>query len=128
MASHQADERRVPNVSERAGFLASSGLIKADLWSFRSHNPTLIIGGPHDAESAGCLCAPGRTRTCNLLIRSQVLYPLSYGRWWSPTIGTDGTVYRVRATARTTGRSPRRLRDSNPGWAVNPNRISSAAP
>ena len=24
--------------------------------------------------------APGRTRTCNLLIRSQTLYPLSYGR------------------------------------------------
>lgn len=24
--------------------------------------------------------APGRIRTCNLLIRSQVLYPLSYGR------------------------------------------------
>ncbi len=24
--------------------------------------------------------APGRSRTCNLLIRSQVLYPLSYGR------------------------------------------------
>ncbi len=26
------------------------------------------------------VCAPGRIRTCNLLIRSQVLYPLSYGR------------------------------------------------
>src|SRR5262249_28148844 len=25
-------------------------------------------------------CALGRTRTCNLLIRSQVLYPLSYER------------------------------------------------
>ena len=24
--------------------------------------------------------APDRSRTCNLLIRSQVLYPLSYGR------------------------------------------------
>ena len=24
--------------------------------------------------------APGRTRTCSLLIRSQTLYPLSYGR------------------------------------------------
>jgi hypothetical protein len=29
---------------------------------------------------AGCICALGRTRTCNLLIRSQVLYPLSYER------------------------------------------------
>ncbi len=26
------------------------------------------------------LCALGRIRTCNLLIRSQVLYPLSYER------------------------------------------------
>jgi hypothetical protein len=26
------------------------------------------------------LCAPERTRTSNLLIRSQMLYPLSYGR------------------------------------------------
>lgn len=25
-------------------------------------------------------CAPGKIRTFNLLIRSQVLYPLSYGR------------------------------------------------
>ena len=31
--------------------------------------------------------APGRTRTCNLLIRSQVLYPLSYGRW--DVLGTE---------------------------------------
>ena len=31
------------------------------------------------------MCAPGRTRTCNLLIRSQVLYPLSYGRNYGPT-------------------------------------------
>lgn len=27
---------------------------------------------------ASCLCALGRIRTCNLLIRSQMLYPLSY--------------------------------------------------
>ena len=26
--------------------------------------------------------APGRTRTCGQLIRSQLLYPLSYGRLW----------------------------------------------
>ena len=27
-----------------------------------------------------CFCAPGGIRTPNLLIRSQMLYPLSYGR------------------------------------------------
>ena len=26
------------------------------------------------------LCAPGRTRTCDRLLRRQLLYPLSYGR------------------------------------------------
>jgi hypothetical protein len=30
---------------------------------------------------AGFVGAPGGTRTPNLLIRSQMLYPLSYGRW-----------------------------------------------
>ena len=76
--------------------------------------------GPND--SGPCVSAPGRTRTCNLLIRSQVLYPLSYGRKLA-------SVYRVlpgHLTTPTTG--PRRLRDSNPGWALDPNRISSAAP
>lgn len=37
--------------------------------------------------------APGRIRTCNLLIRSQMLYPLSYRRMWCPrpaTIRHDG--------------------------------------
>ena len=39
------------------------------------------------------LGAPEGIRTPNLLIRSQVLYPLSYGRWWcnrtSLTIGAE---------------------------------------
>jgi hypothetical protein len=34
----------------------------------------------YTAEMLGCKGAPGGTRTPNLLIRSQVLYPLSYGR------------------------------------------------
>ena len=58
--------------------------------------------------------APEGTRTPNLLIRSQMLYPLSYGR-----------VVRRQHTHRL---DTRRLRDSNPGGAINPNRISSAAP
>ncbi len=51
--------------------------------------------------------ALGRTRTCNLLIRSQMLYPLSYERGQCrPPAGTSlGPV------------DPRRLRDLNPGWA-----------
>jgi hypothetical protein len=58
--------------------------------------------------------APEGTRTPNLLIRSQMLYPLSYGRMFccQPAYFDH----------------PRRLRDSNPGGGVTPNRISSAAP
>ena len=67
--------------------------------------------------------APGGIRTPNLLIRSQVLYPLSYGRECRPT------SLQGRPAPSCAGRKAwRRLRDSNPGWAVNPNRISSAAP
>jgi hypothetical protein len=29
------------------------------------------------------VCVPGRTRTCSLLVRSQTLYPLSYGHIYS---------------------------------------------
>ena len=54
--------------------------------------------------------APEGTRTPNLLIRSQMLYPLSYGRGWCCSVVA------------------RRLRDLNPGWGITPNRISSAAP
>ena len=48
--------------------------------------------------------APGTIRTCNLLIRSQMLYPLSYGRMFSPAQvirtpgGTRGSYLRgIRA-------------------------------
>ncbi len=37
------------------------------------------VKGPLDGvQGASELCALGRIRTCNLLIRSQMLYPLSY--------------------------------------------------
>ena len=48
-------------------------------------------------------CALGRIRTCNLLIRSQMLYPLSYER-----IVLQLSPHRSRVL--------RRLRDLNPGW------------
>ncbi len=41
-------------------------------WEERQSNVTQVV------DSIG---APDRSRTCNLLIRSQVLYPLSYGRY-----------------------------------------------
>jgi hypothetical protein len=42
--------------------------------------------------------ALGRIRTCNLLIRSQVLYPLSYER--APPEGNRGRAYRPRGAGR----------------------------
>lgn len=60
--------------------------------------------------------APEGIRTPNLLIRSQMLYPLSYGRMFSCV----NSAFRRRPQ--------RRLRDLNPGGGVTPNRISSAAP
>src|SRR3954453_5670898 len=45
--------------------------------------PTRISAGQGpvgDATAASRRCAPEGTRTPNLLIRSQMLYPLSYGR------------------------------------------------
>ena len=49
-------------------------------------------------EEAG---APGGIRTPDLLIRSQLLYPLSYRRRWPsyPTHGVDGPWSRVDALA-----------------------------
>lgn len=64
----------------------------------------------HRAVMAGeglCLVgAPEGTRTPNLLIRSQMLYPLSYGR-----------SVRCQHTHRL---NTRRLRDSNPGGGISP--------
>ena len=40
-----------------------------------------VIVATIEAAPTTRLCAPGGTRTPNLLIRSQTLCPLSYGRW-----------------------------------------------
>ena len=53
----------------------------------------IIATGPSVSTGRWEGSAPGRTRTCNLLIRSQVLYPLSYGRW-----SASGAVYRAAWT------------------------------
>ncbi len=64
--------------------------------SFRSSEalgsdlPRTLNPKPRDKKSR--LCAPGGIRTPNRLIRSQILYPLSYGRplpegnWTSLTV------------------------------------------
>ena len=55
-----------------------------------------------DTPGAFDLCALGRIRTCNLLIRSQMLYPLSYeclavsGRFPSCPVGVAGTTLHDR--------------------------------
>ena len=44
------------------------------MWGFSLNRTT------NSAPDQGFICAPGGIRTPNLLIRSQMLYPLSYGR------------------------------------------------
>jgi len=63
--------------------------------------------------TCGYTSALGGIRTPNLLIRSQVLYPLSYER---------------RCTTMLPHRSCAEAPGFEPGMGVNPNRISSAAP
>ena len=47
-----------------------------------------VRGPPHAVKPAAACGAPGGIRNPNLLIRSQMLYPLSYGRsvraTWKP--------------------------------------------
>ena len=46
-------------------------------------------------------CAPGGIRTPNLLIRSQMLYPLSYGRLFSCRAQGPGRTNRTRRSGLT---------------------------
>ena len=52
-------------------------------------------------EFGHILCALGGTRTPNPLIRSQMLYPLSYERWWAQDThavhGTERVTHIPRA-------------------------------
>ncbi len=57
---------------------------------------------PGSSPGASHLCALGRIRTCNLLIRSQMLYPLSYECLFCCCLGFRSGVSRaVAATGRT---------------------------
>ena len=100
--------------TERVDRSAIVGLIVGLARKWR--RPVFAPKGETGLPPASTMRAPGGIRTRNLLIRSQMLYPLSYGR-----SGPRPDEY--RAPGRT-----RRLGDLNPGWAMNPNRISSAAP
>ena len=51
----------------------------------RTNARTPVTGG--EPLVTGEICAPGGIRTPNLLIRSQMLYPLSYGRIIATTMG-----------------------------------------
>jgi hypothetical protein len=71
--------------------------------------------------------APGRNRTCCLLLRRQALYPMSYGRGWGRKGGAppghDAASYRT-GWARPRLRQPARRRAGRPGarprWAGRP--------
>jgi hypothetical protein len=45
-------------------------------------SPRIIVQrqSPFEAMAEGFIGAPGKARTCNLRVRSAMLYPLSYGR------------------------------------------------
>jgi hypothetical protein len=46
-------------------------------WQISGVSPTFVLTA---TSTASGFCAPEEIRTPNLLIRSQMLYPLSYGR------------------------------------------------
>ena len=48
--------------------------------SFRNNRHVANLGEEVRRGATECESTPGRTRTCNLRIRSPLLYPLSYGR------------------------------------------------
>ena len=48
--------------------------------------------GLRPGQEACELCALGGTRTPNLLIRSQMLYPLSYERWCLASLRHSGSL------------------------------------
>ncbi|BDH16179.1 hypothetical protein HOK021_73580 [Streptomyces hygroscopicus] len=65
-------------------------------------------------------CALGRIRTCNLLIRSQMLYPLSYERlafrrFFLPVGVAGTTLHDLRREAKSIARSTSDLRKRPPG-------------
>ena len=72
---------------------------------------------------------PNRPELQTLLLNLATLFSVHYEP--KPDQAADSKNVRpkredlARSNVKTSGR---RLRDSNPGWAVNPNRISSAAP
>ncbi len=53
---------------------------KSELDSFRNNLQVANLGEEVRRGATKCESTPGRTRTCNLRIRSPLLYPLSYGR------------------------------------------------
>src|SRR5690606_40081841 len=63
-------------------------------------------------------CAPGGTRTPNLLIRSQMLYPLSYGRLSADLAGGPQSMLPPRGERR----EPRVVGCATPGPATEPGR------
>ncbi len=70
---------------------------------------------PDDPAGALTCCALGRIRTCNLLIRSQMLYPLSYERlasrrfFW-PVGVAERTLHEPRREAKSDCPTPSDLR------------------
>ena len=64
--------------------------------------PGVLGGGPD--EGPDCKSAPGRIRTCGLLLRRQTLYPLSYGGAYAAPSGKPSLTHRILP------RDPRRSR------------------
>lgn len=83
-------------------------------------SPADARGPLDDVQGASDLCALGRIRTCNLLIRSQMLYPLSYEclffclafapRSFDPLAATDRTLHDCRRHVKSIDPTPCDLR------------------
>ena len=99
-ATEPANEQRVRSLIGET--LAAGELTVPDggvaHWQLRSASPGNVRADEEDLAAAAdrtltrpwCLSAPEGIRTPNLLIRSQMLYPLSYGRLCSIVSGGGG--------------------------------------
>ena len=74
--------------------MEKASLVKLGIGTGSKTGSDVVAPNPDSTQVVDSSGAPDRSRTCNLLIRSQVLYPLSYGRyvWFINDLGESVKV------------------------------------